>query len=105
MVQKGCDREVSVDQFARLQVIDNPSSPLPKIGPWHLNEKTVREKLALVKSTTDLELVGPSPTASVFRGWAVVYGQLQATTGSSIALVSSGNGIRFGIDPGSSRQK
>jgi hypothetical protein len=68
-------------------------------GPWHLNEKTVREKLALVKSTTDLEYVRPSPTTAVFRSWAVVYGRVEGSADSQATIISSGHGIMFGIDP------
>ena len=73
-----------------------PGPLLPEIH-WHLNEKTIREKLARVKSTTDLECV--RPTAGIFRGWAVVYGQIQANADSLIALVRSGNGLGLAIDP------
>ncbi len=97
LVQKGCGQTTD-HRISELRVIDNPSPPRPQTRPWHLNRKTVREKLALVKSTTDLEYVRPSPTAAVFRCWAVVYGQIEARD-SETAVVSNGNGVMFGIDP------
>jgi hypothetical protein len=94
LLQKGCSDGGGANQVAQFQVVDNPRPPLPKIGPWHLDGKAVREKWAIVRRTTNLELVRPSPKATVFRCWEVVYGRLRVTVDSPPSILSSGDDIQ-----------
>lgn len=101
--QLGCQNAGGGDSsLHQVRVIETTDAPQPPMGRLYLNEKSVREKLAMVKGSTNLDYVRPAPPLKVFRSWAVVYGRVQSARDSggeaAVTLVSSGNGIEFVFD-------
>jgi hypothetical protein len=97
LIQRGCPSGSSTGniQISTVRVVEI-GGPDPPKGQLYLNERSVSEKLAIVKSTTTLDYV-PAKPAGQFRSWAVVYGRVVYTRDSTppITLQSTGNGISF----------
>jgi hypothetical protein len=102
--QQSCedDSQRTASSFRRLQVVEESSAPMPTMGRFYLNKKSVESKLAAVKATTELGYVRPLHPIGEFRSWAAVYGRVESdgSTGAKVVrLVSSGNGIEYIAGP------